>query len=260
MKKEVEIIITPLYKPKTYQRRLSMWSVRLIIAGCIFFILLAGLGVYLLYYANQQNMAIRYLYERNFTLEQENKKVTELQNQLKYLETERAKIALMLGSDKNPPPIDLEHLDEVYQPLEKPEISPIGARFQVAPTTGYIISRGVSKGHAGVDFAAQLGIPVFAIGSGVVEDVGIDTFYGNFIRLDLGDGYHGFYGHLYKIVKVKDDTVNAGDIVGYVGSSGKSSAPHLHFELWQIKDGKQINLDPESELKSILKPKMTTKN
>jgi murein DD-endopeptidase MepM/ murein hydrolase activator NlpD len=218
-------------------------------------VLLACLGIYLLHYTNQQNLAIRYLYERNSQLEQDNQKVTELQNELKYLEAERTKMALILGADKNPPPIDLANLQTEYKPYQPPETT-LTARFQVAPTTGYILSRGVSATHNGLDFATQLGMPVFAVASGKVEDTGIDTLYGNYIKLDLGDGYKAFYGHLYKTIKVKDESVNAGDIIGYVGTSGKSSAPHLHFELWQIKAGKPLRLDPEKELKSILKPRI----
>ncbi len=254
MKREIEVIITSLYKPETYQRRFTLWQIRIIIASGILFVILAGLGIYLLHYTNQQNMTIRYLYGRNLQLEAEGKKLAELQNRLRTLELEREKIAKMLGTEKNPPPIDLASLEETYQPYEQPEKSP-GTKFQVAPTTGYIISRGYSKSHTGLDFAAQLGMPVFSVGSGTVEDVGEDTFYGNYIKIDNDDGYVTFYGHLYKTIKTKGEQVSSGDIIGYVGTSGKSTAPHLHFELWQIKDGKTVVLDPEKELKALLKPR-----
>ncbi|MBS4015308.1 MAG: peptidoglycan DD-metalloendopeptidase family protein [Candidatus Latescibacteria bacterium] len=255
MKKEIEIIITSLYKPKTFQRRLSLWQFRFIVMIGIVLLLLGGLGLFLLHYTNQQNMSIHYLIEDNLRLEQENKKVTELQNRLNFLEAERAKIAIMLGADKNPPPLKLEDLQEEYKPYEKPEIITSTSRFQSAPTTGYIISRGFSKAHEAVDFAAPLGMPVFAVGSGVVKDVGNDTFYGNYILLDLGDNYQAFYGHLYKTIKSAQANVAAGEIIGYVGTSGRSTAPHLHLEIWRIKDGKKIRLDPQKELQAVLKPR-----
>jgi murein DD-endopeptidase MepM/ murein hydrolase activator NlpD len=254
MKREVEVIITPLYKTKTYHRRFTIWQLRIIIAGFVLFVILAGLGLYLLHYTNQQNMAIRYLYTRNLDLETEAKKITELQNKLRVLEVEREKIAKMLGVDKNPPPIDLATLEQTYQPVPEAEKT-AGTRFQVAPTTGYIISRGYGKSHTGLDFAAQLGMPIFSVANGKIEDVGFDTFYGYYIKINHDDGYVSFYGHLYKTIKAKSEQVLAGDIIGYVGSSGKSSAPHLHFELWQIKDGKTVVLDPEKELKHLLKPR-----
>lgn len=252
MKKEIELIITSLYKPKTFQRRFSLWQFRFIIITLIIIVLLGCLGLYLLHYTNQQNLAIHYFIERNLELEQENKKVTELQNRLNFLESERTKIAIMLGADKNPPPLELEALQAEYTPYEQPQITP-GARFQSAPTTGYIISRGFTQNHPALDLAAQLGMPVFAVGNGTVADVGSDTFYGNYILLDFGENYQAFYGHLYKTVKIQSDNVTAGEIIGYVGTSGKSTAPHLHLELWQVKNGKKSYLDPQKELKSVLK-------
>jgi len=254
MKREIEVIITSLYKPETYQRRFTLWQIRTIMGSCILFVILAGLGIYLLHYTNQQNMTIRYLYGRNLQLEAEGKKLAELQNRLRTLEMEREKIAKMLGTDKNPPPIDLASLEENYQPYEQPEKTP-GTKFQVAPTTGYIISRGYGKSHTGLDFATQLGMPVFSVAAGAINEVGIDTFYGNYIKIGHDEGYISFYGHLYKTIKTKGEQVLAGDIIGYVGSSGKSSAPHLHLELWQIKDGKTVVLDPGKELKHLLKPR-----
>ncbi len=254
MKREVEVIVTPLYKTKHYQRRFTVWHIRIIVAGGVLLVLLAGLGIYLLHYTNQQNIAIRYLYTRNLELEAEGNKLADLQNKLKVLEYEREKIALMLGADKNPPPIDLANLEESYQPVPEAQKT-AGERFSVAPTTGYILSQGFSKSHTGLDFAAQLGIPVFSIAVGKIEDIGYDTFYGNYTKISHDDGYISFYGHMYKTIKNKGETVLAGDIIGYVGNSGKSTAPHLHFELWQNKEGKQIALDPEKELKNLLKPR-----
>lgn len=254
MKREIEVIITPLYKTKNYQRRFTLGQIRIIIVIGVLLVILAGLGIYLLHYTNQQSIAIRYLYTRNFELETEAKKIADLQNKLKILELEREKIAKMLGADKNPPPIDLASLEETYHPVPEPQKT-TGERFLVAPTTGYIISRGFSRAHAGLDFATQLGMPIFTVAEGKIEDVGFDTFYGNYIKINHDNSYVSFYGHLYKTIKVKGEQVSAGDIIGYVGNTGKSSAPHLHFELWQIKDGKLVALDPEKELKNLLKPK-----
>ncbi len=253
MKKEVEVIVTPLYKTKTYQKRFSIWQVRLTLIGAVLFLILAGLGIYLLHYTNQQNIAIRYFYQRNFELESEAKKIGELQDKLKNLEIERQKIALMLGADKNPPPIDLNKLEENYTPYQEPQKSTSSSVFQVAPTTGYILSRGFSPTHTGLDFAAQLGMPVFAIANGTIESVGNDSFYGNYIKLDIAGNYKVFYGHLYKIIKVKGELVSAGDIIGHVGNSGQSTAPHLHLEIWQTSGSKSVALDPEKELKGIIK-------
>ncbi|MEO0083161.1 MAG: M23 family metallopeptidase [candidate division WOR-3 bacterium] len=254
MKKEIEIIITSLYRPFTYQKRFSLWQIRIIIIAIVFFIILAALSLYLLHYANQQNTTIHYLYIRNQQLESEVKKIVELQNRLKNMELERVKIVKMLGADKNPPPIDLASLEEIYTPYEtsKKTVEPESLS---APTVGYIISQKFSSAHSGIDLAAQLGMPVFAVKAGIIEETGIDSFYGNFIKIKHDNNYETFYGHLYKIIKSKNEKVSAGDVIGYIGSSGKSTAPHLHFELRVIKDGELIALDPEKELKNIFSKK-----
>lgn len=253
MKRIVEIIITPLYKKNHYQYRFSLLEIRLLLIGLGLLVLFAGIGIYLIHYTNQQNLTIRYLYNRNVELENENKKVIELQKKLNDLELERTKIARMLGADKNPLPIDLSSLEETYQPYPTPEKQISAIKFQHAPTTGYIISRRFSRIHQGIDLATQLGMPVYAVGYGVVEAVGADTFYGNYIKIDHGDGYKTFYGHLYKTIRHINESVNPGDIIGYVGTSGKSTAPHLHFEIIKITNNTIENLDPEKELKNIIR-------
>ncbi|MCX8014787.1 MAG: M23 family metallopeptidase [candidate division WOR-3 bacterium] len=254
MKKEIEIVITSLYRPFTYQKRFSIWQIRMMIIAVIFFTILAALGIYLLHYTNQQNVTIQYLYKRNQQLESEMKKISELQSRLQTMELERIKIAKMLGADKNPPPIDLSSLEEVYTPYDTGQ-KLVASESLFAPTVGFIISQRFSQTHTGIDLAAQLGMPVFAVKAGIIEDVGVDTFSGHFMRIKPNDDYETFYGHLYKFIKSKNENVSAGDILGYVGSSGKSTAPHLHFELRLIRDGRSIPLDPEKELKLIFSKK-----
>ncbi len=98
----------------------------------------------------------------------------------------------------------------------------------------------VRKFHYGMDFTAQRGTPVYATGDGVVKraDAG-STGYGRHIRIDHGYGYVSLYAHLYKYNVRKNQKVKRGDIIGFVGSTGRSQAPHLHYEVF--KDKKRIN-------------------
>ena len=98
----------------------------------------------------------------------------------------------------------------------------------------------VRKFHKGMDFTAPRGTPVYATGDGVVvrADNGA-TGYGNHIRIDHGYGYLSLYGHLYKYNVKKNQKVHRGDLIGFVGSTGRSEAPHLHYEVH--KDGEAIN-------------------
>ncbi|MFY0713579.1 M23 family metallopeptidase [Seonamhaeicola sp. NFXS20] len=98
----------------------------------------------------------------------------------------------------------------------------------------------VRKMHWGMDFTAPRGTPVYASGDGkVVRADSRASGYGNHIRIDHGFGYVSLYAHLYKYNVRKNQKVKRGDLIGFVGSTGRSEAPHLHYEVF--KDGKRIN-------------------
>lgn len=98
----------------------------------------------------------------------------------------------------------------------------------------------VRKMHEGMDFTAATGTPVYATGDGVV--IAADNSksgYGNHIEIRHGYGYLTLYGHLSKYKARAGQRVKRGDVIGYVGSTGRSEAPHLHYEVH--KDGKVVN-------------------
>ena len=100
---------------------------------------------------------------------------------------------------------------------------------------------GYNKMHKGVDFAAPTGTPIFAAGNGIVEYVGRNGGYGKYIRIRHDGTYKTAYAHLnsYKKGIGNGVRVKQGDIIGYVGSTGRSTGPHLHYEI--IVNGQQIN-------------------
>ena len=98
----------------------------------------------------------------------------------------------------------------------------------------------VRKFHYGMDFTAPRGTPIYATGDGVVERAdNRSSGYGNHIRIDHGYGYVSLYGHLYKYNVKRGQKVQRGDLIGFVGSTGRSQAPHVHYEIF--KDGDRIN-------------------
>jgi murein DD-endopeptidase MepM/ murein hydrolase activator NlpD len=98
----------------------------------------------------------------------------------------------------------------------------------------------VRKMHEGMDFTANTGTPVYATGDGVVASAdNSKSGYGNHIEIKHGYGYLTLYGHLSKYKCHAGQSVKRGDIIGYVGSTGRSEAPHLHYEVH--KDGKVVN-------------------
>lgn len=96
------------------------------------------------------------------------------------------------------------------------------------------------KMHNGMDFSAPLGTPIFATGNARVRSVKRSRRgYGNHVILDHGFNYETLYGHMSKITVFPGQRVKRGEIIGYVGNSGTSTAPHLHYEV--LKDGSPVN-------------------
>ena len=100
---------------------------------------------------------------------------------------------------------------------------------------------GYSRMHRGVDFAAPTGTPIFAAGDGVVESIGRNSGYGNYIRLRHANRLKTAYGHMNRFARglKNGDRVEQGQVIGYVGSTGLSTGPHLHYEV--MVDGAQVN-------------------
>jgi murein DD-endopeptidase MepM/ murein hydrolase activator NlpD len=95
------------------------------------------------------------------------------------------------------------------------------------------------KKHLGIDIAAKIGTPVKATANGVVSFAGWTSDFGNIIIIDHGNGFLTKYGHNSRVLVERGDIVKQGKIIAFVGDSGRSSAPHLHFEIW--KDGTPVN-------------------
>ena len=110
---------------------------------------------------------------------------------------------------------------------------------------------GYKKMHKGVDFAAEHGTPVIAAGDGVVEVLGRKGGFGNYVRLRHSNGYGSAYAHLSKFAKTlkSGDRVRQGDVIGYVGNTGRSTGSHLHFEI--LRHGKQVDPLSTLELDSV---------
>ncbi len=87
------------------------------------------------------------------------------------------------------------------------------------------------KLHTGVDLASAKGTPIYAAGDGIVEHAGWENGYGNFTLIKHVNGYETGYGHQSKIIVAVGDKVRQGQLIGYVGSTGNSTGPHLHFEI-----------------------------
>lgn len=95
------------------------------------------------------------------------------------------------------------------------------------------------KAHLGVDFRAKRGTPIFAVANGVVIFAGLLGGYGKVVKIKHQDNYMTLYAHQSRIKVKSGDIVKKGDIIGFVGSTGRSTGPHLHFGLYL--NGRAIN-------------------
>lgn len=122
-----------------------------------------------------------------------------------------------------------------------PSIIPIPMK-DYTMSSGYGYRRdpvyGSTKFHAGLDFAAKTGTAVFATGDGVVQVAERRSGYGNCVDISHGYNYLTRYGHLSEILVREGQEVKRGDLIGRVGSTGKSTGPHLHYEV-RFKDEPQ---------------------
>ena len=123
-----------------------------------------------------------------------------------------------------------------------PPINPDPSVYRLSSSFGYRRDpiSGRTAMHRGVDFAMKPGNPVYATGDGVIESVKFEFFgYGNQVVIDHGFGYKTRYAHLKAVGVVEGMKIKRGECIGQSGNSGKSSGPHLHYEV--LYKGNQIN-------------------
>ena len=102
--------------------------------------------------------------------------------------------------------------------------------------------RGTAAMHAGVDIPGAIGTPIYATADGVVSHAGRQGGYGNLIQINHGRGLETRYGHLSKILVADNTKVHRGQLIGLMGSTGRSTGSHLHYEVRM--DGRAVNPVP----------------
>jgi len=124
-----------------------------------------------------------------------------------------------------------EQSQGMRMPVNGRVTSGFGSRFH--PILGYV------RMHAGLDLAAAYGSPIAAAADGRIVSSGWSGGYGNLVRIAHAGGIQTMYGHMSRIVARSGEMVRQGQIIGYVGSTGLSTGPHLHYEV--LKNGRPVN-------------------
>lgn len=193
----------------------------------------------------------------------ENRRVAELARALDDAEARYAQLRGMLGAQLGAPPADSEAAVP-GEPSERLYVAPpLVARAPgaggdsaaaagpsiphvwplVVPsyrTRGMVGAGSTQETHPGIDLAVPVGSDVRATGGGIVREAGQDSAYGFYVLIQHPQGYQSMYGHLSRILVARNDVVRAGQVIALSGNTGRSTAPHLHFE---IRRGGQ-SLDP----------------
>ncbi|MEO0852506.1 MAG: peptidoglycan DD-metalloendopeptidase family protein, partial [Cyanobacteria bacterium J06648_11] len=150
---------------------------------------------------------------------------------------DRVPLPAAIARVPNEDPTQLAYPLAVAAPLSS------GFGYRTHPVTG------ANSFHEGIDLAAPTGTPILAALSGEVTFAGGRGNLGNAVILDHARNYRTRYGHMSRAVVRTGDRVRQGQLIGYVGSTGRSTGPHLHFEyLQQTPDGAWIALDPQAQV------------
>ncbi len=244
---------------RTY--RFPRWAVRAALGGSIGLGAAALLGLALYLPIAAAAARVPGLVREVERLENDNHKIGELVAALDSAERRYDRIRAMLGADIVPDPVQLAASLPVAPALRaKATGAPV---YETGPSEpshwpleepGYVTRGQAADGsasntggeaHPGVDIAVPSGSPVRASGGGSVLQAGVDSEYGIFVLLEHPGGIQTMYGHLTRAAVAAGQAVDAGEVIGLSGNTGRSSGPHLHFEI--RRDGKPI--DPRTLVK-----------
>jgi len=257
-------MLIPEGSEKVFSRTFSsnLFKVALIVAA----LWLLGLSAITLYYSKlvvkaaqsaslqQENSTLRGYLAKVVDIEKSFKKNRELAERLaqmagvdleSYEQPENFNLDSMLTDSANAMPSELVGAPGEYKiPLTKEELQkqtvPYGRPLYGWISRTFMTDEKGGEKHLGFDFAVKNGTSVTATASGVVTFAGWDDTFGNLVIIDHGNGYETIYGHNQKLLVEEGESVLKGDVIALSGNTGKSSAPHLHYEI--RKNG--VAIDP----------------
>ncbi|MFQ5675066.1 MAG: M23 family metallopeptidase [bacterium] len=278
--KKVSILIVPEDNAEPYSFRLSTTTVKLlyVVAAILIVHIVVG-GIFYWKYASLYSFNQKIL-GYNAQLQKDNKRVLALADQFYALEAEYRKVKSLLGVDRQPEPKPVattigqnreshklfDNIVPAVKVNHRPPMSFSGENRQffltpkrntqqnspenlptLLPVKGFLTLDFQHEGwfapktHSGIDIVAKKGTLIRAAGAGVVIFSGWTYDVGNLIIIDHGGGFHSYYAHNQRLLKSEKSYVKKGEPIALLGTSGKSSGPHLHFEIW--KDG--VPVDPK---------------
>jgi murein DD-endopeptidase MepM/ murein hydrolase activator NlpD len=263
------LMFVPEDNGKTFSLRVHKWILKTLLIFLIVF--LSGL-LMLLFKSGEiaaKLQLLRLVTVENDRLNVENKQLRELKSKIDtlnmlsfYLENlvipSKLSEKLKIKPLSIPSPSILEEIKTPYNNNSYDEISTqptnlnerLSSIPNIPPVNGWITRPfcatpdSYSDIHAALDFAASTGSPIKATAPGIVEDIRNDKYFGLSVTINHDFGFITKYGHCSQILVTKKERVSRGQTIALVGNTGRSTAPHLHYEI--VKDGK--NVDPSEYL------------
>ena len=241
-----KIILVPGDDRETRQYGISRPMIVALIALTVLMVAVVALLMVSFAGKHTERQRIRELETELATARQEILVAVELRRELDQMSALQEKLLYMLGvEDASPAGADslAVWLDEspasAAEGLQRAAAVSLSPKPDRWPAKGFVTREFISgniiqgvKPHLGIDIAGPRNAPVMAAAPGVVERTGTDDFLGNFVEIRHGLGYLTVYGHCSRIAASKNDRVEAGQVVAYMGESGQATGPHLHFEIW----------------------------
>jgi murein DD-endopeptidase MepM/ murein hydrolase activator NlpD len=223
----------------SYRRGVWVWS-----AGAFGLLVLVGfIGSWA--YFGWRAIEARRLEQEVTELRLREERVEELARTLAEVEAAYERIRALFGADAPPAVGDLWIPPAAPRPTAAAQLTQQEERRPTSwPLTerGFVtqgLLEGAAADHPGIDIAIPAGSYVRAAGAGTVAEAGEDPVYGNYLVLDHGEGYRSLYAHASALFAVPGDEVRRNEVIALTGSSGRSTAPHLHFEV--LIDGEPID-------------------
>jgi murein DD-endopeptidase MepM/ murein hydrolase activator NlpD len=244
LNKQITIIVAGFQEGRTYRLTLSRTATWLILAalGMIVGGLVLSLAMY--FHAAAVASKAQALAMENASLTEGARHLADLQQEVDRLRSMEAKVLALMGVDTLAADrrkweelgLTSANADSISQPEKGGFIWPVTG----AISRGYRLDRASGAPHLGLDIAGETGTPVKAAKAGIVTFAGPDSVFGNMVIIDHGNGLTTLYGHNSVLLVSAGDKVELGQPIALLGSTGRSSAPHLHFE---VREG-ESTVDP----------------
>ena len=229
--KHLTVLVVPHDEGNVRRVRISYGWLKVLLGVGVLVLAAAGFAVLTYGRVSARATRVALLERENRELAEENAKVGTLQAHLEEAEAALQQIRRMAGLEEAAPPAG-DVLEAAGEPPAPPSGSPAVPSAYPLAVQGFVTARftGADR-HPGIDIAVPVSTAVVATADGAVRQKGVDPVYGHFVVLDHGEDFQTMYAHNEIILAERGDRVERGETIAYSGNSGRSSAPHLHYEV-----------------------------